>query len=82
MERIIKQRVGQGYFRRALLDYWGGCCPLTGIHEEAMLRASRIVPWAECRSDEERLDVYNGLLLAEHWDAAFDRGLVSFTDDG
>lgn len=82
VERIVKERVGQGYFRRALLDYWGGRCPLTGIRDEAFLRASHIVPWAECRSDEERLDVFNGLLLAVHWDAAFDRGLVSFSDDG
>lgn len=82
VERIVKERVGQSYFRRALLDYWGGCCPLTGIREEAMLRASHIVPWSKCRSDEERLDVFNGLLLAAHWDAAFDRGLVSFDDDG
>lgn len=82
IERIVKQRIGQGYFRKALLDYWGGCCPLTGIREEAMLRASHIVPWAKCSSDEERLDVFNGLLLAAHWDAAFDRGLVSFDDDG
>ncbi|WDA42679.1 HNH endonuclease [Erythrobacter sp. BLCC-B19] len=72
----------QGYFRRALLDYWGGGCPLTGISDEPLLRASHIVPWAECRSDEERLDVFNGLLLAAHWDAAFDRGLVSFDDEG
>ena len=82
VERIVKQRVGQGYFRRALLDFWGSRCPLTNIREEAMLRASHIVPWAECRSDEERLDVYNGLLLAAHWDAAFDRGLISFDDVG
>ena len=82
VERIVKERVGQGYFRRALLDYWGGCCPLSGIREEAILRASHIVPWAKCRSDEERLDAFNGLLLAAHWDAAFDRGLVSFDDDG
>ena len=82
VERIVKQRVGQGYFRRALLDYWGSCCPLTGIREEAMLRASHIIPWAECESDQDRLDVFNGLLLAAHWDAAFDRGLVSFDDQG
>jgi hypothetical protein len=82
IERIVKQRVGQGYFRRALMDYWGGRCPITGISDEALLRASHIVPWAQCRSDEERLDVFNGLLLAAHWDAAFDGGLVSFNDQG
>lgn len=82
VERIVKERVGQGYFRRALMDYWGGRCPLTGIAEEAMLRASHIIPWAKCATDQDRLDVFNGLLLAAHWDAAFDRGLVSFDDNG
>jgi hypothetical protein len=82
VERIVKERVGQGYFRRALLDFWDGRCPVTGITDEPLLRASHIVPWAKCRSDEERLDVFNGLLLAVHWDAAFDSGLVSFDDEG
>lgn len=75
------QRIGQDVFRDALMDYWGGRCPLTGIADRALLRASHIVPWAEC-SDERRLDVHNGLLLSALWDAAFDQGLVSFADDG
>ena len=81
-ERLIVQRVGQGLFRDALLDYWNGRCPLTGISDPALLRASHIVPWAECENGEQRLDVYNGLLLSALWDAAFDAGLVSFADDG
>jgi len=80
-ERLLVQRIGQNMFREALLDYWGGRCPMTGITEPALLRASHIVPWAEC-SDEQRLDVHNGLLLSALWDAAFDRALVSFADDG
>src|ERR1700726_2035697 len=54
----------------------------SGITEVQLLRASHIVPWAECETDEKRLDVHNGLLLSALWDAAFDAGLVSFTDDG
>lgn len=81
-ERLQRVRIGQNLFRAALLSYWQCRCPLTGISEGAMLRASHIVPWAECSSDAERLDVHNGLLLAAHWDAAFDAGLVSFGDDG
>ena len=77
-----RRRIGQDVFRRALLRYWQGCCPLTGITELALLRASHIIPWAECSTDAERLDVYNGLLLSAHWDAAFDAGLVSFNDEG
>jgi hypothetical protein len=81
-ERLIVQRVGQEIFRRALLAYWGARCPLTGITDTQLLRASHIVPWAECATDEKRLDVHNGLLLSALWDAAFDAGLVSFTDEG
>jgi hypothetical protein len=80
-ERLVIQRIGQDIFRDALMDYWGGRCPMTGITDSALLRASHIVPWSEC-SDDQRLDVHNGLLLSALWDAAFDKGLVSFSDDG
>jgi hypothetical protein len=80
-ERLVVQRIGQDIFRAALMDYWGGRCPITGITDPALLRASHIVPWAEC-DDAQRLDVHNGLLLSALWDAAFDAGLVSFANNG
>jgi hypothetical protein len=79
-ERLAVERIGQDIFRAALLDYWGGRCPITGITEPALLRASHIVPWAEC-DDAQRLDVHNGLLLSALWDAGFDAGLINFADD-
>jgi hypothetical protein len=82
VERLVVQRVGQNLFREALLEYWNHRCPLTEISEPALLRASHIVPWAECDDDAHRLDVHNGLLLSALWDAAFDAGLVSFSDEG
>lgn len=81
-ERLVIQRIGQDIFRHSLLDYWQGCCPLTGITDSELLRASHIVPWSECATDAQRLDVHNGLLLSALWDAAFDRALVTFDDDG
>ena len=81
-ERLVVQRIGQDVFRAGLLEYWRGRCPLTGISDQALLRASHIVPWKDCANDAERLDVHNGLLLSALWDAAFDRGLVTFDDDG
>lgn len=81
-ERLVVQRVGQDVFRNSLIDYWQGRCPLTSISDTALLRASHIIPWKDCASDAERLDVHNGLLLSALWDAAFDRGLVTFDDDG
>jgi hypothetical protein len=47
-----------------------------------LLRASHIRPWADCETDAQRLDVYNGLLLAPHLDAAFDAGLITVAEDG
>lgn len=81
-ERLVVQRIGQNIFRDRLMDYWQGHCPLTGISDPALLRASHIIPWADCESDAERLDVHNGLLLSALWDAAFDRALVTFDDEG
>jgi hypothetical protein len=81
-ERVVVQRVGQHLFREALLDYWQGRCCVTGLAIPELLRASHIKPWAKCESDDERLDVFNGLLLAPHIDALFDGGWISFFDDG
>lgn len=81
-ERLIIQRVGQDIFRNQLITYWQCRCPLTGITDPALLRASHIIPWKDCTSDAERLEVCNGILLSALWDAAFDRGLVTFDDAG
>ena len=82
IERLVVQRIGQGIFRSSLIDYWQGQCPLTGITDTDLLRASHIVPWKDCTSDAERLDSHNGLLLSALWDAAFDRGLTTFDEKG
>lgn len=77
-----KIRIGQNVFRDLLMTHWSARCPLTGITDGSLLRASHIKSWAICETDEERLDVNNGILLSSMWDAAFDAGLVSFRDDG
>ena len=82
VERVTKERIGQDIFRASLEDYWGGRCPITGIGDRALLRASHTKPWAVCDNDEERLDVYNGFLLTAHLDAAFDAALMTFDNDG
>jgi hypothetical protein len=81
-ERLVVRRVGQNIFRTGLLEYWEGRCAITGLAVAELLRASHIKPWADCASDAERLDVFNGLLLAPHLDAAFDRGFITVEDDG
>lgn len=81
-ERWVVQRLGQDFFRSALLDYWQGRCCVTGLAVPELLRASHIKPWAVCDTDEERLDVFNGLLLAPHLDALFDGGWMTIKSDG
>ncbi len=81
-ERLVVQRVGQDVFRKGLLEYWDGRCAITGLAVPELLRASHIKPWADCATDAERLDVFNGLLLAPHLDAAFDLGFITVEDDG
>ncbi|MGJ7042752.1 hypothetical protein J2Y63_006035 [Shinella sp. BE166] len=81
-ERIQRFRIGQDIFRQALMEYWNGCCPLSGITSPDLLRASHMMPWSQCESDAQRLDVHNGLLLSALWDAAFDSGLVTFDTGG
>lgn len=80
--REVRQRIGQDVFREALMDLWQGRCAVTGIpFPPELLRASHAKPWAEA-NDKERLDPFNGLLLATHLDAMFDNGLIGFDDQG
>jgi putative restriction endonuclease len=81
-ERLAVQRVGQSIFRAGLLEYWEGRCAVTGLAVPELLRASHIKPWADCAGDAERLDVFNGLLLAPHLDAVFDCGFITLADEG
>lgn len=78
--RLILARVGQGDFRKKLINHWGQCAA-TGCSRIDILRASHIKPWRDS-SNTERLDVYNGLLLSPGLDALFDKGYVSFDDEG
>lgn len=81
---LAVQRIGQKVFRKALLGFWKNACPITGITDKRLLRASHIKPWAACtgKSSWRRLDPFNGLLLSAHWDAAFDARLVTFDEKG
>jgi hypothetical protein len=46
-ERLVVQRIGQDVFRGALIDYWGGRCPLTGITDPALLGEGIFVQFDE-----------------------------------
>ena len=78
---LIQARIGQGAFREQVMAAWNDRCAVTGCAVHEMLRASHIQPWRSC-TNEQRLDPENGMMLAAHLDALFDRGLISFSDAG
>jgi len=78
---LRSSRVGQGQFRKDLVSKYGGKCPITGIEQDQLLVASHIKPWKVC-TNAERLDSNNGILLSALVDQLFDKGLVSFSEDG
>ena len=79
-EVIIKTRVNQSVYREMLLKKYKKCC-LCGVSNFRLLIASHIKPWSQSKS-EEKLDVYNGLLLCPNHDKVFDSGLITFNDQG
>ncbi len=78
---LITSRVGQGYFRQQVIQKWNGKYAVIGSELLSILIASHIIPWSEA-SDDERLDVDNGILLSPVYDALFDKHLISFDGEG
>jgi hypothetical protein len=78
---LIDARLGQGQFRAGVGKRWNDICAATGCGISAVLRASHVKPWSRC-NNSERLNPANGFLLAAHIDALFDRGLITFANDG
>ena len=77
---VVLARLGQGLFRDRLIQMWGACA-VTGCADTRLLRASHLKPW-RASTNSERIDKFNGLLLTATLDAALDRGLITFEDDG
>lgn len=78
--QLALARVGQGLFKARVAELEARC-RLTGVDQRDRLVASHVKPWREA-TDHERLDGANGLLLSPHVDHLFDRGLLTFKDDG
>lgn len=79
VERVVEQRVGQNFFRRAVLANFDNRCCVTGIAEPQLLNASHILPWK--LDVEHRHNPENGLSMSATFDRAFDRGLISFDEN-
>jgi len=75
----IERRVGQDFFRRAVLANFDNVCCVTGIADPRLLTASHISPWG---SDvPNRHNPRNGLCLSATFDRAFDKHLMTVSSD-
>lgn len=79
-EQLVRSRVGQGLFRARVLEKESRC-RFTGVVDQSLLIASHIKPWKDS-DNNDRLNGDNGLMLAPHVDKLFDRGWISFADNG
>ena len=75
-EMLVKARIGQGDFRKKLINKYNKCI-ITGITDRRLLLASHIKPWRSA-NNIERLSEENGLLLSPLYDKLFDIGLITF----
>jgi putative restriction endonuclease len=75
----VELRVGQGFFRRAVLANFDDACCVTGIAEPRLLTASHISPWGADVAN--RHNPRNGLSLSATFDRAFDAHLMTVTPD-
>lgn len=76
---LVNQRIGQAFFRRAVLSSYGGRCCISGVSDSRFLIASHIVAWSD--DANIRLHPANGLCLSAIHDKAFDTHLFALTDD-
>jgi hypothetical protein len=78
---IVKSRIGQSFFREALIKSNTCKCAICNINIKEVLVASHIKEFSECEN-EERYDIRNGLLFCANHDKLFDRHIISFDEDG
>lgn len=76
---FVEQRIKQAFFRRAVLSSYRGRCCISGVSEPRLLVASHIVPWSKDKAN--RLNPSNGLCLSAIHDKAFDKGLITLSDN-
>ena len=77
---LLKARHGQGVFRTNV-ELSEHSCRTMGVLDRRHLWATHIKPWSDC-DDAQMLDGSNGLLMSPHVAHLFERGYISFSDDG
>jgi putative restriction endonuclease len=75
--RLVEPRLGQGSFRLAVLDAYGGACAVTTEHSLPVIEAGHIKPYGQGGLHEVR----NGLPLRRDLHRLFDLGFVTVRPD-
>lgn len=78
IERTVRTRRVQSFFRAAVLTSYDHRCAISGLAVPELLNASHIIPWSV--SVERRADPRNGICLNALYDRAFDRGLITLDE--
>jgi len=79
VERRVRTRRVQSFFRAAVLTSYEYRCAISGLAVPELLNASHIVPWSA--DVHRRTDPRNGIALNALYDRAFDRGLITFDEE-
>tara|TARA_A100001015_G_scaffold238457_1_gene271448 strand:+ start:153 stop:818 length:666 start_codon:yes stop_codon:yes gene_type:complete len=78
------RQINQEKFKNDVHSYMPKC-PFTSIKDERLLTASHIKPYKQCENEgrlDEAEDPKNGLTLSPTYDRLFDKGYITFKDDG
>ncbi|SHG37742.1 HNH endonuclease [Ornithinibacillus halophilus] len=78
--RVKVRGVAQSIFRKALLEAYNYRCAFCRTRIEVLLEAAHIIPWSKS-SEEQKLDVNNGILLCSNHHKLFDAGLINIDKD-
>jgi putative restriction endonuclease len=78
-DQLVKARVNQNFFRKAILASYKSTCCITGINHPSLLVAGHIIPWSV--DEKNRMNSRNGLCLNSLHDKAFDLGLIGIDPD-
>lgn len=80
-ELVVKTRMGQKIYKENLISKWNGKSSISNFSETDFLIASHIKPY-RISSETECIDPDNGLLLTPSMDFLFDKGYITFNDNG
>ncbi|GAA4339297.1 HNH endonuclease [Flaviaesturariibacter amylovorans] len=78
-EQLVKVRINQAFFRKAVISAYNGTCCITGLKQNELLVAGHIRPWGV--DEANRINPSNGIAINYLHDRAFENGLITITPD-